>query len=357
MDELTHLFYQAAADERLWEPALAGLAGRLRSAAAAHMTYHGLEAVGTRATPLMREVTQAFIDQRVWARDGRIRHFLQAPIHHFVTAEQYFPPEMQAQDEVARLTAAIGLRHQAGTIARVAEGDHLAVFALDRTAEQGPFSPRELARLNHLRGHLTGAAQLAHYLARQRARQAADVLQGIGQAAAVLDRRGTVVACNALFEADFPLWAEHGARQRFRLRDRRAQARLDAAWARLHTGGPVAPIRAWAPQDWPHGEVRRLLLRPLPGAVGDCLLGGHALLVVEPVHTPAPDRLAQRHGLTAKEARLACLLADGTPLREAGQALGLSYSSARTYLDRVYAKTGTHRQAELVRLVLDGGAL
>jgi len=207
------------------------------------------------------------------------------------------------------------------------------------------------------------------------------VLQGIGQAAAVLDRRGAVVACNALFEADFPLWAEHGARQRFRLHDRRAQARLDAAWARLHTGGPVAPIRAWAPQDWPHGvsqdwphgvsqdwphgvsqgsphgEARRLLLRPLPGAVGDCLLGGHALLVVEPVHTPAPDRLAQRHGLTAKEARLACLLADGTPLREAGQALGLSYSSARTYLDRVYAKTGTHRQAELVRLVLDGGAL
>jgi DNA-binding CsgD family transcriptional regulator len=56
--------------------------------------------------------------------------------------------------------------------------------------------------------------------------------------------------------------------------------------------------------------------------------------------------------LTAAETRLAERLADGTPLKEAADHLGITVSTARTQLKNVFQKTNTSRQAELVRLLL-----
>lgn len=73
----------------------------------------------------------------------------------------------------------------------------------------------------------------------------------------------------------------------------------------------------------------------------------------------APSRheaLRRAHGLTPAEARLAECLLDGLSLRESAQRLDLTYGTARTRLKVVFAKTGTHRQAELLtqlRLALE----
>ena len=58
-------------------------------------------------------------------------------------------------------------------------------------------------------------------------------------------------------------------------------------------------------------------------------------------------------GLTSAEAKLASLIAQGTSLKEAGARLGLRRETARSRLKTVFEKTNTHRQAELVRLVVD----
>ena len=355
MDHLIRALYQAAGDPRQWEPALEQVALRFRSASASFLSYRGIEAIRCYSTPAMREVAQAFIDQRMWEQDGRIRHFLQVPIHDWVTAEQYFPPEMLAQNEVARAMAAIGLHHEAGTIARVADGDELAVFALDRLADEGPFLADELVQLNRLRGHLVGAAQLMHHLSHQHVQHTAATLQAIGQAAAVLDRQGAIVACNALFEADFPQWGVQGARGRFRPQDPQAQAQLAAALAKLHGNEAAPAVQARGQQ----GVVRQLQLRPLIGPTAERLLGAHALLLVDRVAAAVPTttqaRLRQRHGLTEREADLACLLAAGGDLKQCADALHLAYNSARTYLTRIHTKMGTRRLAELVRMVLSAG--
>jgi DNA-binding CsgD family transcriptional regulator len=55
--------------------------------------------------------------------------------------------------------------------------------------------------------------------------------------------------------------------------------------------------------------------------------------------------------LQPSHARLARSLIGGQDLRNAATQLGLSYSSARTYLDHVFRKTGTSRQSELVALM------
>lgn len=60
--------------------------------------------------------------------------------------------------------------------------------------------------------------------------------------------------------------------------------------------------------------------------------------------------------LTATEARLAWLLAEGHTLQSAAGQLGVTHGTVRTHLKRVFSKTGTSRQAELVALVLGGPA-
>jgi len=57
-------------------------------------------------------------------------------------------------------------------------------------------------------------------------------------------------------------------------------------------------------------------------------------------------------GLTPAEARLALHLVAGETLRSAEVKLGITYESARTQLKKIFNKTGTSRQAELVVVVL-----
>ncbi len=66
---------------------------------------------------------------------------------------------------------------------------------------------------------------------------------------------------------------------------------------------------------------------------------------------PAPI-LAKTFGLTPSEARLACIIARGVPPNIAAQELKISKETARNQLKSIFAKTDTHRQSELVALLL-----
>lgn len=63
------------------------------------------------------------------------------------------------------------------------------------------------------------------------------------------------------------------------------------------------------------------------------------------------DLIAGTLGLTRREARLAALLACGRSIAEAADEIGITVGNARTHLKRVFNKTDTHRQAELVRVL------
>lgn len=58
--------------------------------------------------------------------------------------------------------------------------------------------------------------------------------------------------------------------------------------------------------------------------------------------------------LTPAEARLARRLAEGRSLKEAAAEFGVSINTVRMQLRNVFAKTGTRRQADLVRLMFGG---
>lgn len=69
---------------------------------------------------------------------------------------------------------------------------------------------------------------------------------------------------------------------------------------------------------------------------------------------PPADLLRRLYGLTPAEAGVAARLGAGATIDEVAEGMRLTRNTARFYLKRVFAKTGTRRQAELVRLLTTG---
>jgi DNA-binding CsgD family transcriptional regulator len=66
---------------------------------------------------------------------------------------------------------------------------------------------------------------------------------------------------------------------------------------------------------------------------------------------PPPAALAAEFGLTPAELRVLSTIVEVGGVPEAAEATGLSEATVKTHLHRLFAKTGTRRQADLVKLV------
>ncbi|MFC4126736.1 helix-turn-helix transcriptional regulator [Nocardia rhizosphaerae] len=140
---------------------------------------------------------------------------------------------------------------------------------------------------------------------------------------------------------------------RLRARGSAAHTRLrrliDLAAADADGGGNVAIAR-------PSG-ARPLIVRvsPLDGLSGDGPWHRAVLLLlVDPEHDPEPqpEALHDLYGLTEAETLVALGVLRGDGLPAVADQLSVSVFTARTHLQHIFAKTKTHRQAELVRLLL-----
>lgn len=68
---------------------------------------------------------------------------------------------------------------------------------------------------------------------------------------------------------------------------------------------------------------------------------------------PLAESLQSLYGLTPAEAALAAALAAGSDLKTYTREADLSYETARWHLKNIFSKTGTSRQADLIRLLLE----
>ncbi len=78
------------------------------------------------------------------------------------------------------------------------------------------------------------------------------------------------------------------------------------------------------------------------------------LLIVDPENAPEPlpATLHNLFDLTAAEAKVALQVIKDEKLQDVADRLSISLSTVRTHLQHVFEKTGTHRQADLARLLL-----
>jgi DNA-binding CsgD family transcriptional regulator len=180
-------------------------------------------------------------------------------------------------------------------------------------------------------------------------------LEAMRLPAIALDGDGFVAEANAAAEAVFDNDVKIKERRLF-VRDAAARALLNEAIDQLKTSPRLGPlpagpiivqrqdklpviVRMWrfgAASSLPARDVRALLtlnaLGPKPG--------------------PPAAILARTFCLTPSEAKLACVIARGVSPYCAARELNISKETARNQLKAVFAKTGTHRQSELIALLL-----
>lgn len=93
------------------------------------------------------------------------------------------------------------------------------------------------------------------------------------------------------------------------------------------------------------------------GGPGGLFMPGRVALVVirrELIDSGADlEALRKRFGLSPQEARIALALRQGGTVAEIAERMGISYETARVHLKSAFAKTGSHKQRELLAVVLD----
>jgi DNA-binding CsgD family transcriptional regulator len=72
--------------------------------------------------------------------------------------------------------------------------------------------------------------------------------------------------------------------------------------------------------------------------------------------SPLPEAvLTTLFDLTPAEARVLLRVGSGLPASRSALSLGIGENTLKTHLNRIFAKTGTRRQADLVKLISDIG--
>jgi DNA-binding CsgD family transcriptional regulator len=100
-----------------------------------------------------------------------------------------------------------------------------------------------------------------------------------------------------------------------------------------------------------------LLIAPLPSEIPFQLTPSQPMAVIfindpDKVTKPTVVQLRERFGMTPAEASFALEISKGDGIQAAADRLSISMGTARTHLSRIFSKTGTRRQAELVRVLV-----
>lgn len=234
------------------------------------------------------------------------------------------------------------------------DGTHEVTLTLVRYA--GPaFDGAALQRVEDLRPHLPQAARLLAQLETAEKEHATVValLDAIVEPFAVVDQHGRLVHANAAARAALD------TTESVMLRDgviSTASERLDGELYTLIRD--AARNRDVTPRGLalPGREPDRLglVVRALPHTADADNFPLVAVHLTSPYDRPAPslELLRVLFRLTPAEASLLQALAQGRRVEEHAQDRNVSVATVRTQLAHLFRKTGTNRQAELVRLAL-----
>jgi DNA-binding CsgD family transcriptional regulator len=244
-----------------------------------------------------------------------------------------------------------GLQYFAGV--KMAAGDDLWCVSIQRSIQQGSFSPNEMRKLAALSQKFAGAAALARAIGIATANTAVEAIELSTSAVVLLNRMGEILRLNRAAESLLGSQLRV-LKRRLVSQNKNATIALDRSlhallWAKTHAAlmSPIAlprrgmrPILAYA-----------VKLSTVSASIfADCQA---ILVLIDLEQRPRPPQEALRtsFALTPAEARIAVRVGAGEDLVSIADELGISKETARRQLASVFQKTGVNRQAELVSLL------
>lgn len=299
----------------------------------------------------VRRIFDEFVTGSHWRFPGVLRMYSLQPAR-FVHVEAFMTPEEIERDTQRLRLRALGIGAHLCTAVPMPSGE-LVTYVFQRWKKAGDYGRDEVEGLDRLRPHLARAGLVAARLGLERAHTTVSALQAMGLPAAVLTSAGRALAVNALMEA-MPSIFRPAALGRMAIADAKANRLFQEAVASARR--EIEPAARSIPVPM-KGEQPALIvhLLPLRRSAADIFSGADTLVVATAVSAsaavPSPSILSGLFDLTPAEAKLAAALAGGLSLEQAAAESGIQITTARTHLDRIFRKTGTSRQGQLVALL------
>ena len=350
-DDLIDCIYEAAFAPELWESVLNRLAATSESAAGSFLVFQSPDRPPFyRSTELTAPALAAFTSSEAW-RTSRRSEVIFDRRNAFLAGLRFFYASDYVDIDGCSVDAALaslGLGAQLSTLIPLPTGE-IASLTFERLRRDGRHRPDRIAALDDCWPHLARAGLIAARLRLERAQATASALQALGLPAAVLSHAGRVRACNELFEAMGALFLPK-AFGHLALADPAANGLVEAAAANAEPIVRSIPVKAAA-----HRPPLVVHVLPLRRTARDIFSNADVLVIATQVRAdgnlPSLGLLSALFDLAPSEARLAVALAAGKSLKATATEMGIEFNSARTYLARIFSKTGTTQQSQLVALL------
>jgi DNA-binding CsgD family transcriptional regulator/PAS domain-containing protein len=241
------------------------------------------------------------------------------------------------------------------------EGGYRGWVSIARRSEAGTFDAEEMAICTDIAGQLRSALTVFAQLKRLEMEREiyANALRRLHMGYLLLDQRGQLLRMD---DEAADLLSRHRElflnRKRLHIR----QAEKDRELQSIIAEGLASTDRSFSrAMNVPGQHYIGLLISSVPASpIYASDVDPHLVIYInEPaVRDIAPQaRIAELFDLSATEAALVVELVRGRTLQEAAASIHITEQTARNYSKRIFSKTGTHRQAELVRLILTSVAL
>ena len=358
--------YEAVGQPELWSRFLDRFADAVGGAPTVLLLFNANARVGSvtaavRVDPAaVEQFNQYYITIDQWAAHGHA-HYIEGRVD---------PGQLLCPDRVLRHSEFYAdflrpldiFEHFHGVIAT--DGAHASIISSSRPERMGPFSAQALDLTRLLMPHLRRALNLHRRLGALETgtRWQEDILDRLPTGTVMISAAGRMLFLNAyarrvITQGDGLKCGPEGLVAQRPSDTQRLQqlvrGAIDTTLGRgIEAGGVMriprpSGLRSFQLLVSPYRSTRTWPGVEQPAAT---------VFITDPEREPEypPALLSRLYGLTPAEARLAVLLLGGGSVAEAADQLGVTLNTARTHLKQVFAKTGTKRQAELVRLLIAG---
>jgi DNA-binding CsgD family transcriptional regulator len=347
--EIVDALYEAAFISEKWPIVLGQIAVAARSKGGGLVLFaDGLPVRGS-AIPSLQDLMERFLSDETLRLRALASCMSSVQSASFVDVDSLMKPEEIIDDPMRIQLRARGLGANARAVIPMPSGE-IAHFVFQRGLDDGGYMPEHIAMLDGMRPDMARAGLAAARLGLEQARSTVDALAMIGLPAAVLAANGHVRVTNAHFEREKALFVAT-AFGGIALADPESNRMFQLALRA--TGGEPVLRSIPLSNALPPPVVIHVL--PLKRAAHDLFGGGDMLVVATAISAsalvPSPTILTGLFDLTPAEVKLAIALAKGLNLKAAAAEAGLQFSTVRTYLARIFRKTGTNQQSQLVALL------
>ncbi|MEF9955586.1 MAG: hypothetical protein RSA22_02585 [Acinetobacter sp.] len=351
--QVNHQLIQAAYDSQQWDSATNAL-NTLFNGCGAHFSFN-MVSVGGTCDPYFQKLYQ----NELWSHDMLSGAMLSAPVGSIKTDEMIVSKQDFHQSVLFNEWLAPQDSHSVLQIKAFQQGTTSSIFTLGRGGQQSKFSASDLAMVQALLPTLQNVAAIYDRLGQVKLTQYSQGMESVHAGLVIVDRNAHVLYQNQqaeqfLNQPHSPIWLRN---KKIESHDSLSGVRLAKTILKVAQLDTLSSgIEILLPIENEPVNLLSVFISVLPDAHSFGIACMQAIsIIIRKVGfeygVETKRRLVDLFALSPQEAVITTYLLRGFSLAHAAELEQISITTARTYLNRIFRKTRTHQQSQLLALL------